>query len=278
MTEPHIPAACVTLKASIEAKQGVIAAEDERKLDTPRIQDAMDHCSPGNAVVLRSDARKNVFISGPLTLRSGVTLVVDANTSLVASRDPRLYDLAPGSCGIVAEKGHGCKPLITGDGVENSGIMGEGSIDGRGGAKLLGQDVTWWDLAHEAKITDKQQSVPWLMVLRHADGFTLYKITLRNSPGFHVAVNQTDGFTAWGVKIMTPKTARNTDGIDPGSSRNVTIAHCFIHTGDDNVAVKSSKVDRRRTSPCCTTISIPATACPSAAEQMAAWITCWSTI
>ena len=33
--------------------------------------------------------------------------------------------------------------------------MGEGSIDGRGGAKLLGQDVTWWDLAHQAKITDK---------------------------------------------------------------------------------------------------------------------------
>src|SRR5581483_9039010 len=30
------------------------------------------------------------------------------------------------------------------------------------------------------------------------------------------------------------------DGIDPGSSRNVTITHCFIHAGDDNVAVKSS--------------------------------------
>ncbi len=152
--------------------------------------------------------------------------------------------------------------------------MGEGSIDGRGGAKLLGQDVTWWDLAHEAKVTDKQQSVPWLMVLRHANGFTLYNITLRNSPGFHVGVNQTDGFTAWGVKIMTPKTARNTDGIDPGSSRNVTIAHCFIHTGDDNVAVKSSEMAPHRTSLCCTTISIRATACPLAAERMAAWITC----
>jgi polygalacturonase len=40
---------------------------------------------------------------------------------------------------------------------------------------------------------------------------------------------------------MTPKTARNTDGIDPGSSRNVTIAYCSIHTGDDDVAVKSGK-------------------------------------
>jgi polygalacturonase len=241
VTEPHIPAACVTLSAGIAAEHGVIAPEDERKLDTARIQHAIDNCAAGKAVVLRANGGKNVFLTGPIALRAGVTLVVDANTALVASRDPRLYDLAPGSCGIVSEHGHGCKPLILGDGAKGGGIMGMGSIDGRGGAKLLGQDVTWWDLAHQAKITDKQQSVPVMIVLRHADDFTMYKITLRNSPNFHVGVNETDGFTAWGVKIMTPKTARNTDGIDPGSSRNVTIAYCSIHTGDDDVAVKSGK-------------------------------------
>ena len=241
VTEPHIPAACVTLSAGIAAEHGVIAPEDEQKLDTARIQHAIDNCAAGKAVVLRANGGKNVFLTGPIALRAGVTLVVDANTALVASRDPRLYDLAPGSCGIVSEHGHGCKPLVLGDGAKGGGIMGMGSIDGRGGAKLLGQDVTWWDLAHQAKITDKQQSVPVMIVLRHADDFTMYKITLRNSPNFHVGVNETDGFTAWGVKIMTPKTARNTDGIDPGSSRNVTIAYCSIHTGDDDVAVKSGK-------------------------------------
>ena len=241
VVEPRIPAACITLKAGLAAIHGVIADSDERSLDTGRIQHAIDTCAAGKAVVLRAQGPKNLFLTGPLTLRSGVTLVVDANTALVASRDPRLYDLAPGSCGVVSDRGHGCKPLISGNGVQNSGIMGLGSIDGRGGAKLLCQDVSWWDLAHEAKISDRQQSVPTLISMRHADGFTLYKITLRNSPNFHVGVNETDGFTAWGVKIMTPKTARNTDGIDPGSSRNVTIAYSFIHTGDDNVAVKSSK-------------------------------------
>ena len=241
VTEPHIPAACATLEASIAATHGLIAPQDERKLDTARIQSAIDNCAASKAVVLRARGKKNVFLSGPIALRSGVTLVVDANTSLVASRDPRIYDLTPGSCGIVGEKGHGCKPLITVDDARDSGIMGDGSIDGRGGAKLLNQDVTWWDLAHTAKITDKQQSVPRLISVDRSNGFTLYKITLRNSPNFHVGVNNTDGFTAWGVKIMTPKTARNTDGIDPGSSRNVTIAYCSIHTGDDDVAVKSSK-------------------------------------
>jgi polygalacturonase len=48
------------------------------------------------------------------------------------------------------------------------------------------------------------------------------------------------GFTAWGVKIDTPKrNARNTDGIDPGhGSKNITITRSFIRTGDDNVAIK----------------------------------------
>jgi len=240
VTEPKIPPACVTLQADVVANHGVIAEADEQKLSTARIQDAMDHCTQGEAVVLRAHGKRNVFITGPLNLRAGVVLVVDKNTALVGSRDPRVYDLVPGGCGIVARRGRGCRPLITGVDIKDSGIMGEGSIDARGGATLLGQNVTWWDLAHEAKVKDLSQSVPAMIALRHADNFILYKITLRNSPGFHVSVNQTDGFTAWGVKIMTPKTARNTDGIDPGSSKNITIAYSYIHTGDDDVCLKPS--------------------------------------
>jgi len=224
-TEPKIPPACVTLRADVASSHGVIVLADEQKLSTTRIQDALNQCAAApdiqssspfsRSVVLRSKGKRNVFLTGPLTLRPGVILVVSKNTALVASRDPRLYDLSPSSCGIVSTRGRGYKPLITGDGAANAGIMGEGSIDARGGANLLGQNVTWWDLAHQAKVTDQQQSVPAMISLRHVDNFILYRITLRNSPGFHVSVNQTDGFTAWGVKIMTPKTARNTDGIDP---------------------------------------------------------------
>ena len=254
VTEPKIPRACVTLDADIASSHGNIALADEQKLSTARIQDAMDHCAPAagvapasgpssaesKSVVLRSRGKKNVFLTGPLTLRPGVVLVIDKNTALVASRDPRVFDTTPGGCGIVSTRGRACKPLISADRAVNAGIMGEGSIDARGGANLLGQDVTWWDLAHEAKVKDLSQSVPSMIALRHVDGFILYQITLRNSPGFHVSVNQTDGFTAWGVKIMTPKTARNTDGIDPGSSKNITIAYSYIHTGDDDVCLKPS--------------------------------------
>ena len=113
-----------------------------------------------NSVVLRARGKNNVFLTGPLTLHTGVTLVIGKNTALVASRDPHLYEISPASCGIVSQRGHGCKPLITGTDIKNAGIMGQGSIDARGGATLLGQNVTWWDLAHEAKVKDEQQSVP----------------------------------------------------------------------------------------------------------------------
>jgi polygalacturonase len=244
VTEPHIPAACVTLEARIVANHGLIADQDERALDTERIQQAIDGCVPGKAVVLRGKGNKNVFLAGPFQLRSGVTLVVDANTALVASRDPRLYDRAPNSCGILSDRDKrsaGCKPLISGEGIRNSGVMGEGSIDGRGGAKLLGQDVSWWDLAYTAKGSNKRQSVFDLITLHHVNNFTLYKITLRNSPGTHVGAGQMDGFTAWGVKIMTPHGARNSDGMDPGASRNVTIAYCSINNGDDHVTFGAGK-------------------------------------
>ncbi len=249
VTEPKIPPACVTLEADVVANHGVIAARRRAKaLHRPhsgrarplRVGQRRLEPARSKAVVLRAHGKKNVFLTGPLTLRAGVTLVVEQNTALVASRDPRVYDLSPGGCGIVPSAAAAASRSSPATDAKNAGIMGEGSIDARGGAKLLGQDVTWWDLAHEAKVKDQQQSVPAMIALRHADNFILYKITLRNSPGFHVSVNQTDGFTAWGVKIMTPKTARNTDGIDPGSSRNITIAYSYIHTGDDDVCLKPS--------------------------------------
>jgi polygalacturonase len=117
--------------------------------------------------------------------------------------------------------------------------MGPGAIDGRGGARLLGQNVSWWDLAQQAKVTNKYQNCPRLLILNQCNNFTLYNVTLRNSPNFHVAYNMGNGFTAWGVIIDSPKTARNTDGIDPANSTNVTITHCYIHTGDDQVAIKA---------------------------------------
>jgi polygalacturonase len=167
-----------------------------------------------------------------------VTLRIDAGAILFGSRNPRDYDVRPGSCGIVDNSGKGCKPLISGDHVAHAAVAGDGVIDGRGWATLLGSKITWWDLAELAR-AGGSQNCPRLIVLSHADDFTLYRITLKNPGNFHVYYDSGDGFTAWGVIIDTPKNARNTDGIDPSGATNVTIAHCYIYSGDDNVAIKA---------------------------------------
>ena len=239
--EPHIPAVCAKLEASLSALHGLLSDADERRLDTERIQQAIDHCGASKAVELHGSGDRNVFLAAPLHLQPGVTLLIDANTVLYASRNPRDYDVTPGSCGVVDQNGHGCKPFIIAAHAPHSAIMGDGAIDGRGGEALLGQKTSWWDLAHIAKINDTKQNCTRLLIVHESDDFILYRITLRNSPNFHVAVEKTNGFTAWGVKIDTPATARNTDGIDPSGSTDVSILHSYIRTGDDNVAIKAGR-------------------------------------
>jgi polygalacturonase len=241
VAEPTIPPACTVLKAKLARAGTSIVPEDETKLDTARIQAALDACPPGRAVVLQpASYRTDAFLSGPLDLRKGVTLVLDRGAYLFGSRNPRDYDVKPGVCGTITDEGasRGCRGLINGDGVADAGIMGDGVIDGRGGETILGQSITWWNLADKARAGGSQQN-PRLIVLNRCDNFTMYRVTLMNSPNFHVGYSGGNGFTAWGVRILTPPRARNTDGIDPGNCQNVTITRCSISTGDDHVAIKA---------------------------------------
>lgn len=241
VTEPSIPQICTSLTAKITSESSKLPDEHGLQLDTARIQDAIDHCVASRAVELRSDGPHHFFVSGPLELKPSVTLLVADGTTLFATRNPRAYDVQPGSCGVVNQGGRGCKPFIHAANAPHSAVMGAGTIDGQGGEKLLDQNESWWDLAHQAKVEDKMQNCPRLIVADSSDDFTLYGITLRNSPNFHVIVSKSDGFTAWAVKVDSPATARNTDGIDPSSSTNVTIAYSYIHAGDDNVAIKAGR-------------------------------------
>ena len=243
VSEPELPKSiCSVLTAHLVPQDG-IAPADEMRPDTERIQKALDDCGQGRAVELTRDGAKTAFLTGPINMKKGVTLLVAKGVTLYGSRDPHVYDVHPGTCGIVNDaKKQGCKPLINVKRASNSAIMGEGTIDGRGGAKLLTafreSSVTWWDLAEGARNSGHQQ-VPRLIQTDHTDNFTLYEITLKNSANVHVAFHHGDGLTVWGIKIDTPKNARNADGIDPSSSKNILVTESYIRAGDDNVALKA---------------------------------------
>ena len=234
ISEPVVPPSCTVLSATLADPDALTDSDD-----TARLQQAIDHCPAGQAVQLTGDGGKRAFVSGPLTLRSGVTLLIDAGATLYASNDPRMYDKGEHTCGTNNGTGKGCKPFISVADARGSGIMGDGAIDGQGGKTMLGKRETWWQLARRAQKEHLSQNVPHLITIDRSTDFTLYRITLRNSLEYHVVMHRVDGFTAWGVKIDTPGDARNTDGIDPISSRNVTVTHSYIRAGDDNISIKS---------------------------------------
>ena len=232
VAEPRIPAACVELRAGPAAVAGD---------DTARIQSAIDACPALQAVRLAPGGGGGAFLSGPLVLKPGVTLWIDAGATLWAGTDPRDYDRGSGTCGTLDRQGGGCRAFITVAGGTGGGIVGDGAIDGRGSEAMAGRDETWWQLARRAQREGLHQNVPRLVEVEGARGFTMYRIRLRNSPNFHVVLRGVDGFTAWGIVIDAPADSRNTDGIDPMHSRNVSIVDSFIRTGDDGVAIKAGR-------------------------------------
>jgi polygalacturonase len=261
VTEPKIPPTCITLHATLtpaSATSGDIEARAEKAgsdalLDTARIQQALDTCPKAHAVELAAGdpaagliypaVPATAFLSGPISLRPGVTLLIDRGVTLYATRNPEFYAVTPGACGLVNdESASGCRPLISAIRASGAAIMGDGIIDGQGGSTIIGNGIptakSWWDLAEDARTAGRQQ-VPRLIDTDLTDDFTLYRITLRNAPNFHLSFHRGDGLTVWAVKIDTPKTARNTDGIDPAQSRNITVTQSFIRTGDDNIAIKA---------------------------------------
>jgi polygalacturonase len=88
------------------------------------------------------------FISGPLTLPSGVTLWIDKGVTLYGTRDAKAYSpaLAGPYCANTAVSASkagsssNCLPLIGGTNMVNSAVMGDGSIDSRGYAEIVTSD------------------------------------------------------------------------------------------------------------------------------------------
>src|SRR3954470_11430110 len=96
-------------------------------------------------LVKSSTGPGNGFISGPLTMPSGVTLWIDAGVILYATRDAMAYSGGPGGpyCANTATafnkagSSGNCTALFTGTNLVNSAIVGDGVIDSRAYAEIV---------------------------------------------------------------------------------------------------------------------------------------------
>ena len=255
--EPELPSdVCRTLVSNK-------SFADEDDLDTERVQAALDECQGKGAVKLVADGENNAFITSHILVES-VVLWVDEGVWLYASRQPELYP-ETGNCGEPGlTDSTACLDFIQVRGT-SPGIVGRGHLDGQGGEPLVGRDYSWWQLSGALRNINGSIGNPQLINLeRGVTGFLLYGVHLHDAAKFHVKITATpedgtcdvpgEGYTIWGVTILTPRKlynsqgilqtahfARNTDGIDPGTTNVATcgvIACNTVSTSDDQIAIK----------------------------------------
>jgi polygalacturonase len=122
VTEPVFPAVCSQLSAAITEVNNDIPTTVDATVTNPdgaRIQAALNSWStghPGDAVELSMDptGAYNAFLSGPLSMPSNVTLLVDPGVTLFFSRNAADYYKSGSTCGTVnsGSSTSSCKPLI----------------------------------------------------------------------------------------------------------------------------------------------------------------------
>ncbi|HEX4748460.1 MAG TPA: pectinesterase family protein [Bryobacteraceae bacterium] len=166
------PKACFVLAAS---------AAHAGAQDTARIQEALDLCNPGMAVVLKGSNESKEFHSGPLLLPRGTTLFIDRGATLLASRNIRDYDTPGSKCDPQAISGSpSCKPFIFSYQSPYSGIDGSGIIDGQG--------------------------CPIIVADYESQGFHIAHVTLKNASRALTAIYKTIDASISGLTLLSAPT------------------------------------------------------------------------
>ena len=183
--------------------------------NTKAIQAAIDAAAAAGGGTVEVSGER--LWSGPLHLANGVNLQVAKGTTLWMLP----IDKYPGGTA-------NGEAFISGRGLHDVAISGEGTIDGQG--------APWWPLAK----TQRDARRPRMIALSGCDKLLIENVHLQNSPMFHIAISgHSTNVTVRGVTIFAPPStdpknpSHNTDACDVSGS-HVLIENCDVSVGDDN--------------------------------------------
>ena len=197
------------------------------------IQKAVNACSEagGGRVVFPAG---NVFMAGPVELKSNVELHLEANATLLAHPNEDIYHLSA----FGENRGEGMMWLWCKD-IENLSITGRGTIDGNGIAFMGAELGDSYELKplKDPKF-DPRPHVLTLIGVRH---LLVRDVTIRNGAYWTVHLVGCEDANIEGISLLNNLKIRNGDGIDVDHSRKVRISNCYITSGDDCICLKNRR-------------------------------------
>jgi polygalacturonase len=225
-------------------------AGDGQTLNTVAFAKALAACSSagGGRVTVPAGA----WLTGPIELRSNIDFHLERGALILFTKDHSQYLSESNNGGSVTVS------PISGHGLENIAITGEGVVDGGGESwrpvkKEKMTAAQWKELLASGGVLNKEENIWWpsreamearekrpvMVQLSHCKRVLLQGVTLRNSPMYVFGPNSCMDLTMDHVTIFNEWWAQNGDGIDIGSCRNVMIYRCTVSAGDDGICMKS---------------------------------------
>jgi polygalacturonase len=198
--------------------------------DTAAIQKAIDACAAykGGGVVKLSGG---TFVSGPISLKSNITLEIGTGAVLLGSPDRADFPK------FTFARHETVQPLVSAVNADNIVIDGGGTIDGNG--------HIWWEYVRGVKdsgVLGTDHPRPMGVVFDHSNDIRMENVTVQNAGFWQIVPYYANDLQFRNLRILAPHSP-NTDAIDPFSSSNIIIDHVFSSVGDDNIAIKSGAIN-----------------------------------
>lgn len=199
--------------------------------DAPALQRAIDACSAdGGGRVLLS--RGKTFLSGPLQLKSGVELYLDAGATLLANPDEKVYRHSA----FGSNQGEGMLWLWAKD-AHDIRVCGRGTIDGND-VRFMGRELSD---SYELKPVTTFDPRPHVLTLIGVKNVQVRDITIREGAYWTLHLVGCDDAVVDGINLLNNLKIRNGDGIDIDHSRHVRVSNCHITSGDDCICLKNRR-------------------------------------
>ncbi len=224
------------------------AFEGGKEKNTEAIARAVAACAQAGGGIVRIPS--GVWLTGPITLESHVTLFVEHGAELRFSTDKKDY-LPPVFSRYEGIELYNYAPLISAVDAEDVAIVGTGILNGQGAAwqipgRLLqrqsseklyvmgARDVPVDERIFGDTIRGLRPSFFDCIRCRHV---IISGVTFVEGPMWtiHSLYSEDVGIAGITVKTVGP----NTDGVVIDSSRNVAVIDSLFTTGDDAIAIKS---------------------------------------
>ena len=212
------------------------AIGDGVTLETDVIQSAIDKLNTGDTLRFT----KGSYVTGTLRLKSDITVVIDRDAEICASRNISHY----ADTGFYHNEFHETVSLIYALGCENITLTGGGRIQLSGDAFV---DFATPRLDGMPKSSITREDVEQAVVMRRArptqpiffgncKNVRIENVFILNSPCWTVTFASCDGVAIENVYIDNHTRIPNNDGLHFSASKNVSVRHSTLLCGDDCIA------------------------------------------